>query len=691
VISTVAGNGTNATAGDGGPATSASLRPGGLALDGAGNIYIADPAKSVIRKVNTAGIITTVAGNGNGSTAFSGDGGPATSASIYIIPSNHNGIAVDGAGNLYIADDGHNRVRKVDTAGIITTVAGTGTLGFSGDGGPAKNAMLWRPNAVAVDGAGNLYIADADNFRIRKVDTAGVITTVAGNGAIGSSGDGGLAINAALFEIRGVAVDGAGNIYISDQAAKSVRKVNAAGIISTVAGNGTLGFSGDGGPATSAAFNAPYNTAVDGAGNLYIADFGNRRVRKVDTAGIIRSIAGGGGSAANIGDGGPPTSALLDPTDVAVDSAGNLYIADVATNRVRKITIGARVPGLSVSASALYFSAIAGGNTPAPQMVTVSTAGVVPLSFAVSASTASGGNWLSAGMSTGLTPAQLTVSISSAVAAGSYKGTIVLTPTAPDLPPISIPVTLNVTATGPARPGVSASGVVNGASFQPGVVANSWATIQGTNLASTTTDWNSVIGSGQLPTSLGGVTVTFGARPAYLAYISPTQINLLVPDVSPGTVPVLVTNSGATNSPINAPLNRYGPAFFLWPGNQVVATRQDFSVAVKPGTFAGAQTVAAKPGDVLILWGTGFGPTTPAAPPGVPVPGDNTYSTSTMPTIMINNLPATVYGAALAPGYAGLYQVAIQAPASPADGDWPVMANIGGVASATGMVLAIRR
>jgi uncharacterized protein (TIGR03437 family) len=233
--------------------------------------------------------------------------------------------------------------------------------------------------------------------------------------------------------------------------------------------------------------------------------------------------------------------------------------------------------------------------------------------------------------------------------------------------------------------------VVNGASFQPGVVANSWATIQGTNLASTTTDWNSVIGSGQLPTSLGGVTVTFGARPAYLAYISPTQINLLVPDVSPGTVPVLVTNSGATNSPINAPLNRYGPAFFLWPGNQVVATRQDFSVAVKPGTFAGAQTVAAKPGDVLILWGTGFGPTTPAAPPGVPVPGDNTYSTSTMPTIMINNLPATVYGAALAPGYAGLYQVAIQAPASPADGDWPVMANIGGVASATGMVLAIRR
>jgi hypothetical protein len=418
VISTVAGNGTNATAGDGGPATSASLRPGGLALDGAGNIYIADPAKSVIRKVNTAGIITTVAGNGNGSTAFSGDGGPATSASIYIIPSNHNGIAVDGAGNLYIADDGHNRVRKVDTAGIITTVAGTGTLGFSGDGGPAKNAMLWRPNAVAVDGAGNLYIADADNFRIRKVDTAGVITTVAGNGAIGSSGDGGLAINAALFEIRGVAVDGAGNIYISDQAAKSVRKVNAAGIISTVAGNGTLGFSGDGGPATSAAFNAPYNTAVDAAGNLYIADFGNRRVRKVDTAGIIRSIAGGGGSAANIGDGGPPTSALLDPTDVAVDSAGNLYIADVATNRVRKITIGARVPGLSVSASALYFSAIAGGNTPAPQMVTVSTAGVVPLSFAVSASTASGGNWLSAGMSTGLTPAQLTVSISSAVAGG---------------------------------------------------------------------------------------------------------------------------------------------------------------------------------------------------------------------------------------------------------------------------------
>ena len=206
VITTVAGNGTDASTGDGGQATSASFHPNGVTVDKAGNIYIADLAASVIRKVNTAGIISTVAGFPQEKTQFSGDGGPATSASIYI-SSNHNGLAVDDAGNLYIADDGHHRIRKVSPSGIITTVAGTGKINFSGDGGPATSATLYRPSGVAVDSAGNIYIADTQNVRIRKVDTLGNISTVAGNGSIGYSGDGGPATNAALFYPMGVAVD----------------------------------------------------------------------------------------------------------------------------------------------------------------------------------------------------------------------------------------------------------------------------------------------------------------------------------------------------------------------------------------------------------------------------------------------------------------------------------------------------
>src|SRR5712691_8485568 len=319
VISTVAGNGTAATTGDGGPATSASIQPTGVTVDSAGN------GKTV---------------------PFSGDGGPATSATIYL-GNQHNGLAVDNAGNLYISDYGHNRVRKVDTSGIITTVAGNGGINFSGDGGPATSAQIRGPSGVALDSAGNLYIVDSLNFRVRKVDTSGIITTVAGIGlTVGTSGDGGPATSAGI-EPTGVAVDGAGNLYIVERDGYDVRKVNAAGIISTIAGvgNGAFGFSGDEGPATAAKLAGPYGVAVDNSGNVYIADFGNNRVRQVDTGGVIHTAAGGGGSLANIGDGGPPTSALLRPADVAVDAAGNDYIADFANNRIRKVTIGARAPG----------------------------------------------------------------------------------------------------------------------------------------------------------------------------------------------------------------------------------------------------------------------------------------------------------------------------------------------------------
>jgi uncharacterized protein (TIGR03437 family) len=233
--------------------------------------------------------------------------------------------------------------------------------------------------------------------------------------------------------------------------------------------------------------------------------------------------------------------------------------------------------------------------------------------------------------------------------------------------------------------------LVNGASFQPGIVPGSWATVAGVNLSAVTDTWAKFIVNGQLPTMVDDLTVAVGGQSAYPYYISPGQINFVVPDVGPGPQDVIVTNSVGSSAAFSAMVSQFGPAFFGWPNNQVVATRQDFSLAAQAGTFPGVTTVPAAPGDVIILWGTGFGPTTPAAPTGVEIPSDQLYSTSPLPTVTVNNVPATVYGAALAPGFAALYQVAIQVPTSLTDGDWQVVASIGGVSSPSGMVLSVQQ
>jgi uncharacterized protein (TIGR03437 family) len=242
-----------------------------------------------------------------------------------------------------------------------------------------------------------------------------------------------------------------------------------------------------------------------------------------------------------------------------------------------------------------------------------------------------------------------------------------------------------------ATPSIAANGVVNAASYQPGVVANSWTSILGTNLAPRNDDWSQSIAGGKLPTSLDGVSVTIAGKPAVVAFISSGQINVLSPDVPPGPANVVVTTPSGASAAYPATVATYTPAFFAWPGNQVVATRQDYSFAAKAGSFAGLTTTAAKPGDVLVLWGMGFGPTTPAAPAGAPVPSDAVYAATTLPILTIKNVSATVSGAALSPGAAGLFQIAIQVPDTLADGDWPVQASIGGVTSPAGTILSIQR
>jgi hypothetical protein len=330
IITTFAGNGTLGFSGDGGTATSANIyKPSGLAVDSFGNLYIADTNNSRIRKVASgSNIITTVAGG------YLGDNGKATSAGLY----GPHGVSVDNSGNLYIADRYGNRIRKVaNGTGVITTVAGTGSSGFSGDGAFATNANINNPWRAVADSSGNLYIADSGNNRIRKVETGtGIITTVAGNGNSGFSGDDGLATSANLGGPTGVAVDTAGNIYVASS--NRIRKVDVGtGIITTVAGNGTTGFSGDGGAATSASLNSTSDVAVDNAGNIYIADRNNYRIRKVAVGtGIITTVAGNG-SGGFSGDNGTATSAGFFPWGLAVDGNGNLYIADPSSSRIRLV------------------------------------------------------------------------------------------------------------------------------------------------------------------------------------------------------------------------------------------------------------------------------------------------------------------------------------------------------------------
>ena len=373
-ITTIAGNGTQGFSGDGGPATSAQMvgPAEGVAVDGAGNVYFSDTGNHRVRKVTPGGTISTFAGTGGGGP--SGDGGLATSARI----DSPSGLAVDGLGNVYIADfSPAARVRKVNPAGIITTFAGGGTGPTIGDGGPATAARLYAPRGLALDGQGNLYIADMYNHRIREVDSSGTITTFAGTSQ-GFSGDGGPATSAQLAYPEQVTTDGSGNVYIADTSNRRVRKVSPGGTITTFAGTGGGGL-GDGGPATSATLSYPKGLEVDDQGNLYIADWSNYRVRKVDTGGTITTVVGTGAGGFN-GDGGPAGSAtVFGPVALALDGQGNLYIADSGNYRLRKVLEA------TSSSQTIAFVALADKSYGDPDFAVTATASSgLPITFTAS-------------------------------------------------------------------------------------------------------------------------------------------------------------------------------------------------------------------------------------------------------------------------------------------------------------------
>ena len=338
IITTLAGNGIasggafDEVGGDGGPAAQATLNlPASVAVDTAGNVYVADSANHRIRRIAPDGIITTVVGTGE--AGDDGDGGPARDARLR----RPLGVALGADGTLFVADTYNHRIRKVTTDGTITTIAGTGEPGFGGDGGPGAAAMLAYPTGIAVATGGALYIADTGNHRVRKLTADGAIATVAGTGAAGFNGDGGPATQARLNSPRGVAVAADGTLYVVDRENRRIRMVDTDGLTTTVAGNGSSGFNGDRGDATQATLRAPYGVAVDSQGNLYVADTFNHRVRKVTPDGGIRTVAGSERFGFS-GDGWPAGQAALHyPLGVAVDIAGNLYIADAFNHRIRKV------------------------------------------------------------------------------------------------------------------------------------------------------------------------------------------------------------------------------------------------------------------------------------------------------------------------------------------------------------------
>jgi len=591
VISTFAGTGTGEYTGEAGAATSAGInQPWGMVFDSSGTLFFADQVNCRIRKISS-GTISLVAGTG--SCGYSADKVAATSADLHY-PTH---VAFNSAGNLLIADTYNHRIRLIASSGEISTFAGTGDMGFYGDEAEATKAFLNFPTGIAVDSAGVIYIADTYNHVIRTVTTDGKIHTYAGDNTAGSTGDGGKATAARLRYPTGLALDSAGNLYIADSNNHRIRKVGKDGIISTVAGSGAYGFSGDGGLATNATLGYPDDVYVDKSGNLYIVDTVNSRVRYVGTDGIIRTIAGNGRYGSN-GDGGPATSAELRfPSAIVMNPAGNLILADTQNNKLRMLTPSSD-PG--------------GGATPA-----IKTAGVVT--------------------------------------AGEFGAF---------------------------------------SSVAPGA----WVEIYGANLASRSRSWTDAdFSSGKAPTSLDGTRVTIDGQAAFIAYVSPSQLNVQLPStLTAGEKKLTVTTSAGTSAAYSVTVNStqpglYAPSLFNVSGTQfagaVLADGATF--ALPSGAVAGANARPAKPGETLTFYGVGFGPVTPDISAGQVV---RTLNSTEYPLeVYVGGARAAVTYSGLAPDSVGVYQINVVVPAVASGGNLPLTFTLGGVGGTQKLYVAVDR
>jgi uncharacterized protein (TIGR03437 family) len=597
-ISTVMGSGIAGSGGDGGPGRSAQLNdPNGVAVDSAGNIYVADHGNSKIRRLQISNdFMETVAGC-SGCTDQT-PGRPAGATRI-VEPWD---VTLDSAGSFYFPNGGRNRIEKVTNPGfILTDHAGSGppgssSGGFDGDGGLAIEAKLNNPLGVAVDSQGNVYFSDLINQRVRKISSAGIITTIAGSGTVtgnggtagGYSGDGGLATSAKLNSPHGVAIDAAGNLYIADTTNNRIRKVTPAGIITTVAGNGNTTVTGvdipgsrvgDGGAATSATL-TPWDVEVDFAGNLFITDWFNHRIRRVDGAtGIITTIAGNG-TAGFFGEGGLATSSIVNlPTGITLDAQGNIYFADSGNNRIRKIV-------------------------------------------------------------------------------------------AQPLGPPAIRTTNPVI---PAFMGHS------------GFSSNMYVEIYGTNFSRSSRLWGGADFNGpNAPASLDGISVTVNNKPAFIYYVSPSQININVPDDTvTGSVAIQVRTAAGLSNAVIVTRSRLSPAMLTTPAfkigdkQHVVALTTDFASFIgRPNMIPGVSFVTPRPGDNVSIYALGLGPTSPITQAGVAAERNSNVVLDLQ--VKIGGVEANVPFKGLLAGTIGLYQLNVTIP-SVAAGDQKIELTVDGV------------
>lgn len=750
--------------------------PWAVAVDSTGTLYIADTYNSVIRRVVPSdAVIGTMVGNGT--QGFGGDNTASNSPTCELnFPS---AVAVDAVGNLYIADYFNYRVRKVAAStGVITTVAGTGVQGYSGDGGPATSAELGGPEGVAVDLNGNLYIADASNYRVRKVSaTTGTITTVAGNGTPGFSGDGGAATSAQFRALYGVTVDSKNNLYIADTDNNRVRKVSG-GIVTTVAGNGASGYTGDGGLATSAALSFPWSVALDTAGNLYIADLFNNAIRKV-TGGVIATIAGGGGGFLA---GGPTNGIQLNlPNGLTVDAHGNVFVADTDNQRILELvpppaitassppagTVGTAYsatlsatggaapysnwvlssgglpPGLTLDANAGTISGVPTSSAGSPYafsvitidslgnpstagsfsitinqptaltIVTASTLppGVVGVPYAQQAIVATSGTPAYSGWAVtagSLPPGMILLNFgfcSDPVTAagqcptgGIVWGNLSGTPTAAGTFTFTVQVTdsananatrqFTLTTYAAGTVSIDPGGIVNSASYVGGGISpGEVIAIFGAGLGPNTLAGMQV-GSGSVTSNLAGAQVLIGGYPAPLIYVQANQAGAVVPYEIAGqtSTQVQVSYEGQISNAVTVPVVLAEPGVFTlnYSGSGPGA------ILNQDGSLNSSSNPAAV-GSLVYLFATGEGQTSPAGIDGK-LEGSGTSKPVQTVTATIGGVSATVKSAGGVTGSVpGIIEVALQVPAALASTSAaPVVLNIGGAASQTGVTLAVK-